>query len=160
MAYGTTAGVAALTPRYANGSGDFDATTRPTAAQVTTFLSQVSNLLDSIMSEYGFDVPVTDAEVVEILTLFTQDEVAAIAEGINGSGRFGPTTKGPGQSRFQLITEDVQAFVESNATGMERMGASRTQQVNILYRNTDEAGLNPTPIFGRRDYGESYTDRT
>lgn len=158
--YGTSAGVSALTPRYANGSGDFAESDRPTKTQVETFLTQVSNLVDSIMSEVGFTTPVTDTEVVSILTFFVQDEVAAIVEGINGSGRFGPTTKGPGKSRYEIIMSDIQSFVYEQAVGFERMGAERTEQINILYRNTDEAGLTPTPLFGRTDFGETYKDRT
>jgi len=158
--YGTSAGVAALVPRYANGSGDFNTTDRPTKAQVEGFLTQVSNILDSILAEVGFTTPVTDTEVVSILTFFAQDEVAAIAEGINGSGRFGPTTKGPQKSRYQHIFEDVVAFVYQQAEGFERLGAARTGQISILYRNTDESGLTPTPIFGRTDFGESYKDRS
>jgi len=158
--YGTSAGVAALTPRYANGTGDFNTTDRPTKAQVEALLTQVSNLLDSILAEVGFTTPVTDTEVVSILTFFAQDEVAAIAEGINGSGRFGPTTKGPQKSRYARIMEDITAFVYEQAEGFERLGAERTGQINILYRNTDESGLTPTPLFGRTDFGEAYKDRT
>ena len=157
--YGSSAGVAAITPRYANGTSDFATSDRPTKTQVETFLTQVSNLLDSILSEVGFTTPVTDTEVVSILTFFVQDEVAAIVEGINGSGRFGPTTKGPGKSRYQAIFEDIQVFVYDQAEGFERMGAARTGQLSVLYRNTDEAGLTPTPLFGRTDFGESYMDR-
>lgn len=158
--YGTSAGVSALTPRYANGIGDFVSADRPTKTQVETFLTQVSNLLDAILSEAGFDTPVTNADVVSLLTLFVQDEVAAIVEGINGSGRFGPTAKGPSKSRYQMIFDDIQVFVYDTSTGMERMGASRTGQIPVLYRNTDEAGLTPTPIFARTDFGASYKDRS
>ena len=158
--YGTSSGVAALTPRYANGTGDFATNDRPTKAQVETFLRQVSNLLDSILAENGFTTPVTDTEVVSILAFFVQDEVASIAEGINGSGRFGPTTKGPGKSRYQMMMDDIQAFVSDNAIGFERMGAVRTEQIGLYYRNVDEAGEIPTPLFGRTDFGEAYTDRT
>lgn len=156
--YGTSAGVAAITPRYANGSGDFAVTDRPTKAQVETFLTQVSNILDSILADNGFDTPVTDAEVVSILDFFVQDEVAAIAEGINGSGRFGPTTKGPGKSRYTIIMEDIVSFVVEMSEGFERLGAARNQPINLYYRNTDVSGLTPTPLFQRKGFGETYKD--
>ena len=145
--YGTSAGVAALTPRYANDSGDFAVNDRPTKTQVEAFLTQVSNILDSIMSEVGFTTPVTDTEVVSILTFFVQDEVAAIVEGINGSGRFGPTTKSPGKGRYQHIMDDITAFVYEQADGFENMGAERSGQINIFYRNTDEAWIYPDPAL-------------
>lgn len=158
--YGTSAGVAALTPRYANGTADFATNDRPTKAQVETFLAQMSNLLDAIMADVGFTTPVTDADVISILTMFVQDEVAAIVEGINGSGRFGPTTKAPKKGRYQMIFDDIQAFVYETASGLERMGAARTGEINILYRSTDEAGLTTSPLFARTDFGETYKDRS
>ena len=157
--YGTSAGVAALTPRYASELyGDFAAEDRPSRTQVETFLTQVSNLLDVILADARFDTPVTDTEVVSMLTMFVQDEVASIAEGINGSGRFGPTTKGPQKSRYQMILTDIQTFVDETATGLENMGASRTGTLPVLYRGTDESGETPTPIFQRKDFGEEYHD--
>ena len=61
--YGSAAGVAALVPRYANGSGTFATTDRPTLAQVETFIDSVSGILNSILAEAGFQIPVTDDDV-------------------------------------------------------------------------------------------------
>ena len=153
MSYGTSAGVAVLVPRYANGS-DFGVSTRPTKTSVETLLAQVSSLLDAMLGQFGFDVPVTDTEAVQILTLFVQEEVAAIIEGINGSGRFGPTTKQPAKSRFQIIGDDINVFLDMTSLGLEALGAARTA-VPILFRASGQDGETVEPLFQRKAHGEN-----
>lgn len=161
--YGTPDGVAMLAPRFANRGGKFDDTTRPNHASVLSLLSQVGSILNAILAQSGFTVPVTDADVTPALALFVNQETAAIVEGINGSGRFGPTVesrKGGTKSRFQLITEDVANFASTYAIGLERMGATRTNTFasGIGYRETDESGDTVPPLFQREQFGESYKD--
>lgn len=147
--YGSTGGVAALTPRYANSSGVFDATTRPTLTTIEQQIDQVSGLANSILAQAGFKTPITQADCKLALDIFVNEEVAAISEGINGSGRFGPTTKEPVKSRFSLIMDDLKAFVEANAGGFENLGASRSvDTINIGYSTEDV-----DPIFTRDQYG-------
>ena len=155
--YGSTADVATLVPRHANQSVIFDTTTRPTLATVEGQINQVSGILNSMLAEAGFDIPVSQADVKLALDLFVNQEVAAIVEGINGSGRFGPTTKqGGSKGRFTLILDDVKAFIEGNKVGFERMGASRSYDVTsgVGFRDTDEAGDETFPLFQRKAYGD------
>ena len=155
--YGTAAGVAGLTPRYANTSATFDGTTRPTLTQVEAYIDQVSGIVNSYLAQEGFSVPITQADVTLALTMFVQEEVAAIVEGINNAGRFGPTTKAPGKrGRFAVITEDVKAFVEGNAYGFNLLGATRTKSAlsGIAYRDADESGDDVTPLFERKAFGD------
>lgn len=157
--YGTAVGVAAYVPRYANNSANFDnSTTRPSLVQVETFIDQISSLVNSILASNGFKIPVEQEDAKGAITIFVQEEVAAIAEGINGSGRFGPTTKGPGQSRFKLIMDDIEAFITQNADGFENMGAVRDQPsgVEILTRGFDGAGKETFPIFQRNGFGNRF----
>lgn len=153
--YGTPDGVAALTPRYANGGGTFCATDRPTLQQVVDFLDQVSSLVNGILAQNGFVVPVTQPDVLLSLKMFVQEEVAAIAEGINGSGRFGPTTKAPNRSRFNVIMTDVEDFVLSHADGWEQLGAARSGSAfgEIGFRGTDQSGDRIVPLFERKAHG-------
>lgn len=160
--YGDTGEIAALVPRYGNGSGIFDATTRPTLLQVESLTDQVSAVMNSILAGAGFSIPVSDADAKLMLDLFVNQEVAALAEGINGSGRFGPTgggKQGTG-SRFALILTDVQAFVKANATGLERLGATRTYDpiAGISFRSVDEGGSDTAPIFQRSAFGNVFED--
>lgn len=95
MSYGSTNEVAALVPRYANADNVFTATTRPSLAQVETWLTQVSAVLDAYLATKGYSTPITATDLNAAMDLFVAEEVASIAEGVNGSGRFGlpPPTK-------------------------------------------------------------------
>jgi len=158
MSYGTAAGVGALVPRYANSSVTFDGTTRPTLTTVTAHLASVNSMLDAMLARAGFSVPISDADVLPMLDLFVNEEVAALAEGINGSGRFGPTAKKPGGSRFAIIMTDIQDFINVNAAGMSTMGAARSGQsvtAGMAYRDTDEAGDTIYPLFERKAFGDA-----
>lgn len=155
--YGSTAEVAALVPRYAGEEGDFTAGTRPTIIQVENLINQVSGIINSFLSRWGFSIPVTQADVVLSLEFFVIEEVAAICEGINGSGRFGPTADRPAPSRFGTILKDAKLFVEENALGFERLGAARTysESAGIGFRDTDNSGDATFPLFERDHYGPS-----
>jgi len=148
--YGTAAGVVALTPRYGTTGGVFDATTRPTITTVEAQINQISGMANSILAKSGFVVPITQADAKLALTAFIEEEVAAIVEGINGSGRFGPTTKEPGRSRFRIIMDDLEQFIEANAKGFENLGAARSgESVQIGYSDGDDL----EPLFTRDQYG-------
>ena len=141
--------MAALVPRYATTGGVFDTTTRPTLATVETQINQVSGLCNSMLAQAGFKTPITQADAKLALDIFVNEEVAAIVEGINGSGRFGPTTKDPGKSRFAIILDDLQSFIQSNAVGFENLGAERSKDtVSIGYSDTEYE-----PLFTRDQYG-------
>ena len=126
MAYGTAEEVAAFVPRYADSAGAFTLATRPTLSRVETWLTQVSGVLDTYLTSKGYAVPITEANFLAALNMFTSEEVAAMVEGANGSGRFGPTA--PDQratSRFAIIRQDVTNFIDSLLVGNEtRAGSS------------------------------------
>src|SRR3990167_8798613 len=155
--YGTTVGAAALVPRWAS-NGDFTTMTRPTLTQVESWIDQVSGIVNAMLAEAGFTIPVTDDDVKDALDLFVNQEVAAMADGVNGSGKFGPTAKAVGkQGRFNILMQDVKDFVSMNATGFERLGASRpySSTEGIGFRDTDEAGDDTHPIFQRKAFGDA-----
>lgn len=159
--YGSVAGVAVLVPRYATTGGTFDGTTRPVLATVEGQIDQVSALVNAILGNAGFAVPVDQADCVLLLAFFVNQEVAAIVEGINGSGRFGPVPKeGGGKGRFALIMEDVKAFVDANAPGFERMGAARDYSVTsgMAFRDVDNNGDEIVPLFQRNAFGHTVDD--
>lgn len=135
--YGSTSGVAVLVPRYANGSFVFDGTTRPTITTVESQIDQISGLANSILANAGFITPVSQADAKLALDIFVNEEVAAIVEGINGSGRFGPTTKEPGRSRFVLIMDDLKTFIEANRQGFVNLGVL----VNTVENTSLSAGI-------------------
>ena len=125
MAYGTAAEVAAFAPRYADSSGEFSLATRPTLARVDAWLVQVSGVLDTYLASKNYAVPITDAAFLAALNMVPSEEVAAIVEGANGSGRFGPTAPDQrGQGRFAIIRQDVMDFIDSLLVGNEAQAGS------------------------------------
>jgi hypothetical protein len=156
--YGNTTDIASLVPRYGNSASPpiFDATTRPLLAQVQLYCNQISGLINVLLAEKGFAIPVTQADAKLALDFFVDQEVASIAEGINGSGRFGPTSKAMGKSgRFALLVADAEDFIKMNAAGWERLGAARTYVglSGLGYRTTDNRGNTVSPIFQRGQFG-------
>lgn len=155
--YGDVEEIAALVPLRAGGAGVFDDSTRPTLATVESETDQVSAMLNAILADAGFTIPVTQADDVLILDRFVNHTVAAIVEGINGSGRFGPEAARNG-GRWKLVSEEIAGFVEDFMAGIERLGAARTypQTSGVGYRDTDEAGDATFPIFQRKGFGNEF----
>ena len=159
--YGTLSGVGVMCPMFSGDAYDFAATTRPASATVENWINQVSSVLNSQLATEGFSIPVTNADVKLTLVNFVEAEVVSIVEGINGSGRFGPTTKGKAAvSRFHLIGADTKEFIELNAVGFERLGATRTKHLasGIGYRDTDVGGTETFPLIQRSGFGDSFID--
>ena len=161
--YGDTGEIAALVPKYATASTVFDTTTRPTLLQVESLVDQVSAVVNIILAEFGFAVPVSEATAKLALDLFVNEETAALVEGINGIGRFGPTApdqRGRGRGRYALILDDVRAFIEGQALGLELLGATRTRDNSsgLAFRDTDTSGDSTAPLFQREQFGETYAD--
>lgn len=153
--YGSVADVAALTPRHADETATFSTATRPTLAQVETYINEVSAIINVLLSADGFAVPVTQADVKLVLDLFVNQEVASIVEGVNGAGRFGPSEKKAGTSRFTVTLKDVQDFIKGAAPGFVNLGATRTYSATegIGSRGTDADGNAVVPLFQRENFG-------
>lgn len=159
--YGDTAEVAALVPRYVNSNGEFDAVTRPKLAEVESIIDQLSGIVNAMLAEAGFTIPVSQADAKLAIDLFVNQEAAAICEGVNGYGRFGPTQgKGTQRGRWALMTDDVEKFIKTYMAGLERLGAARTysQTAGLAYRDTDERGNETFPIFQRSGFGNAFTN--
>ncbi len=157
--YGDLEGVGALTPKFSGVADDFAETTRPTDDFVIRFIDQTSALVNSILARFGFEIPVDNQDVRRTLQFFVEQEVASIVEGLNGFGRFGPTAKkGGAKGRFALLVEDVEAFIEANQIGFDRLGATRAQAAaaGIAFRSADESGNEIEPIFQREAFGNSF----
>lgn len=119
-------------------------------------------MLDSILAQAGFTVPINDDDITPALDAFTNGIVAEIVEGTKGQGRFGPRTgnRQQPQSRFRIIMDDVKAFVEANAFGFEQMGATRGNDIagSISFRDLDDGGNEIVPIFQRGAFGNHVKD--
>lgn len=160
--YGNLEDVAALVPRLAGASGLFTTSTRPTEYQVNVWLEQVSAQVDVVLAASGFSTPIEVLSIVAAIDGFVNQEVAAICEGVNGSGRFGPTAKAPHNkgrlSFWAVVNDDIQMFVSSSADGFEALGATRASDnyAGISFRQYDDDGSAVEPLFQRQMFGERY----
>jgi len=159
--YGTPAGVAVWVPKFTNKAGTFDDTTNPTLPQLIAWIDQVSSLINAQLATDGFTIPVSEPTVVPMLTAFVEQEVGAMVEGVNGSGRLGPRAlrqRGGGTARWEMLNADVMAFLSSVKVGLEQQGAERTRDFTsgLGFREFDESGDTVEPLFQREGFGETY----
>lgn len=160
--YGTVAEVGVLTPLYATATGTtYDATTRPTITQVEAFIDRVSAIVNVLLAEAGFDVPVTQADAKLALDEFVVMQAAHLAEFANGAG---PFVAGGDQMRYstptRVIMRDAELFISKHAAGFEKLGATRTYSMadGLECRRVDDAGDDIEPVFQRKMMGNTVVD--
>lgn len=151
--YGSPAGVARLVPKFANKSGSFDDTTRPSLSQIVTMIDQVSSQMNITLSTYGFTVPITAVLVLPAITLFVEEMVAKYVQSVNVGTNRGPQNKsGTGSTNIiSVINKEIIDFIETNKIGLEAAGADRPTDLGsgIAYRDGDDDGNEVSPLFTR-----------
>jgi hypothetical protein len=152
--YGSVAEVAALTLRYAGegAAGTYDATTRPTEAQVEAFVDRVSGILNVLLAQAGFEIPVSQADAKLALDDFVVDHVVQLCHAANGSGPYAPGAESlRGRRPRQAILEEAYEFVDRFASGLELLGATRDRNLTdgLACREEDAAGDELMPFFDR-----------
>ena len=158
--YGTVAEVAALVSHF-TASGSFSASTVPTTTQVEGFIDRVSAIVNVLLTEAGFTIPISQVTAKLALDHFVVEEAADLCEAANRSGRFflGEAeirTRG----RFRLILGDAMEFIESHSVGFERLGVARglSAAYGLGYRATDDDGDEIEPIFTHTMMGNVIVD--
>lgn len=114
-------------------------------------------MLDSALSVQGFVVPLENEAAVNSASVIVEQIVADMAKGANSTGRFfAEKTLNNGMSMWKMIADDIQAWVDMVAPGLEEMGAERgdTNANTIGYKSGETA----FPIFQRDAYGNKFTD--
>lgn len=131
MAYGSESDVAALSATWTI-NGAFTTATNPKLAQVTAWLTDVSDLMDLALAQHRFTIPISTglanyAKITNILSNVVVPLVADLCHASNGSGRFF-TQKAIefGLSPMKVITKDINAWVEANADGLVALGLTLT----------------------------------
>lgn len=155
--YGTVTEVQALTPRY----GTYTTTTRPTLAQVENWIDKASATLNVILAGSGFAIPIVQADAKSACAQVIVEAVADLCHAANSAGRFyTERALERGVSPLKVLRQEMQEWVEDNATGLENLGATRNRSLlgGLLYRDTDDSGNATFPIFQREGFGNSFTD--
>jgi hypothetical protein len=130
VAYGSAPGVAALSALWTDGTtGLFATTSRPTLAQVNTWLDQVSKLLDTALNDQGFDTPVTVTAVTGELGLLVEGIVKDLCDYSHGAGRFF-TEKAleAGINPFMTVDKELHEWVKRKVVGLEKQGLTRSSE--------------------------------
>jgi hypothetical protein len=161
-AYGSAAEVAALVPRYTSSgeflSADLSPTTRPTLEDVERFLDRISGLVNTYLAQEGIVVPVAEPigkAAIDELVIEAAVELCHVA---NSAGRFFTDRRLRSKSPMRVIREELAAWVDDHAAGLENLGAGRDTSLagQIAYRDTDQAGEETHPIFQRKGFGNRF----
>lgn len=159
--YGTVDQVAALVRRYtANGSFGIVGT-NPTVAIVESWINTVSATLNVSLAAAGFVIPISQADAKAALAAIVVEAVADLCHAANSAGRFyTERALERGVSPMKVIRQEMGQWVESQADGLEMLGATRARAstAGILFRDTDESGNPTAPIFQRSGFGNEFED--
>jgi len=129
QSYGSIEEIEALVPYYATDSGKFGTTTRPTLAAVEKFVDRVSAVLNVLLAKAGFSIPVEQADARLAIDEFVVTWAQMYCHSANRAGPFSPERREVRQElSFRQLMEEAMAFVEGNALGLERLGATRTHK--------------------------------
>lgn len=158
--YGTAAGVAAYVGVF-TAAGSFTTATKPTLANVEAWIDQVSALLNTALAKRGFTVPLTQADAVLGARSIVEQLVSDLAQAANSSGRFfSERNLERGVSNWNIVRNDISAWVEEYASGLEELGETRgaPEATDIGFRGSDAGGHATSPIFQRKQFGNDFTN--
>jgi len=124
--YGSVSACEGLVKKYA-GSG-FSTTTNPTLLQVEGYIDRVSGIVNVLLAEQGYDIPVVDADGKLALDEFVNQTAAALCEAANSSGRFF-SERAAETGTFTMIAQEAEAFIVQHAQGFEDLGAARSRHL-------------------------------
>lgn len=162
--YGTVDEVGALTPLYATASGTtYDAATRPTLTQVEKFLDRVSAIVNVLLAEAGFAIPVSQADAKLALDEFVIAQAVELCHAANGAGPYAPGSEEMRYgSPFRTITKEAASFISDHADGLEALGATRARGITegLACRTETGGGDDVIPLFSTRQMGNVLTDWT
>ena len=153
MSYGSVDGVLAYTRHLIEAGTTYSTTTRPTLAEVETFLAQRSAILDGCLAANGYVVPVpvsaTSARLV--LDMYANMGAAGDAELSMRSAGSNGEDENARENKFLMTFDQGCAYIASGAfaaLGAPSAGASKA--ISGLYvGGRTRTGQPLRPIFGR-----------
>ena len=158
--YGTVAEIEELVGRYAD-SGKLTAETRPSRRQVEAWLDGVSSIVNVILAEAGFAIPVTQSDAAGAIARFVVDEVVQLCHGANGAGSYAPGSETlRNTTANRQIVHNAEVFLAGHAAGLEQLGATRERHLadGLTCRTEDDAGDEIHPMFQRKQMGNVVVD--
>ena len=137
MSYGSRDGVEAYIKHMR-----LDTTNSPSSAQVETWLSERSAILDGWLHVAGYVVPVTSAAALTALGRFANLGAAADAELTQISAAFSMQEESRRDVGFEARFREAQAWIESGAPAGLGVSQATTDAGNLSFvraRYTDES---------------------
>jgi len=159
-AYGSVDEVAALVRRYTD-EGNFTAETRPTEADVEGFINRTSAVLNVLLAEAGFAIPVSQSDAKQALDDFAVNQAVQLCHAANGAGPYAPGSEAlRTQTPASIILSEAEAFVSEHAAGLEALGATRDRDMTygLQCREEDDGGDEIVPPFQREMIGHEIVD--
>lgn len=164
--YGSIEGVAALAHTWTTDDTFLDAdayttATNPSLTTVVSWIDQVSAILNTALSKYGFVVPITTPRGILACSSIVEALVADLCGYANSKGRFlSERFVEKGYSVWRAIRNDIDGWVQEYAPGLEQDGAERTASNvdEIGFRDANEQGDPTFPIFQRDGFGNRFQD--
>ena len=104
--------------------------TNPSLTTVTSWIKQVSRMMDAALAQRWFNIPVpsSNTNVLELIKTPVSRIVADMADEANQAGRFySERVLENGLSKMAMITRDLNGFVEQNEDGLVAMGLIQHQ---------------------------------
>lgn len=137
MSYGTPAGVASYSGTWTRGGVFYNASssptvvapTKPTYTQVETWLTQLSDMFDTALSNEGFQVPVVATKSANAITMKVETLCADLVAYANGLGRL-YTDRAINSGALTLLNKEINDWVHNNLTGLTNDGVPRTLPAN------------------------------
>jgi len=144
MSYGTPVGVASLAQMWTRGGSWVDPVaeiianpmhvppilhhdavlgSNPTLTQVTTWLTELSAMMDLALSNAGFLTPVLVVAAIAAITPYIQSLTADLCHAANSSGRFfTERVIERGMSPMIIVQQNINGWVQDNTQGLKNLG--------------------------------------
>lgn len=157
--YASLTDVAALVQIYAPG-GLFTSQTLPTLTAVESFIDDISEMLNTVLEQFGFTTPVSNARAKKVLDRFVAHEAADTCSAANQVGRLADRAL-EGRFRFTIQMQDAIDFLTMFATGLENLGATRdtgSLVQGLDFNSADAQGEAIVPVFDQKWMGNRVID--
>ena len=122
---------------------------------------RISAVVNVLLAEAGFDIPVRQADARLALDEFVVAQVVELCHAANGAGPYAPgSDEMRAGSPFRVIVKEAAEFIEKHAGGLEALGAARSRRLThgLGCRTEDDAGDEIHPMFQRKMMGHLVVD--
>jgi hypothetical protein len=149
--YGSVAGVEALV-RHIAGAGGFTIATKPTLAEVESFIDQRSAILNAWLGVAGYTIPASNAQAQLILAHYAQMGAACDVELTQRSAGYSDNDQNRRENKFCAEFMRAQKLIgEGNLPGAP--SAPGGPLAGLSVGGVTRGGIRLQPLFRRTSFG-------